>query len=157
MTKVPITRSGHHRLLKELATLYQVVRPDALADLREARAYGVTVNNQQYLLARERCLMIERKIHDLEEKLALCEIYAGRKLFRKRVVFGALVLIQNLETGCLHSYQLVGPYESDPGNGTIATASPLGSCLMGKREGEEVTVATPAGFRTYRLLAIDFP
>lgn len=157
MTKVPITRAGHHRLLKELTTLRRVVRPEVLDDLREARAFGVTVDNQQYLIARQRCLMIERKIQDLEEKLALCEVFVGRKLSHRRIVFGAVALLLNVDTGQLHSYQLVGPYESDPGNGRIAIDCPLGASLMGRLEGQQVVVQTPRGLRTYRILAIELP
>lgn len=157
MTKVPITRSGHHRLLKELTTLRRVVRPEVLDDLREARAFGVTVDNQQYLAARQRCLLLERKIHDLEEKLALCEVFVGRKFSFKRIVFGAITLLLNVDSGQLHSYQLVGPFESDAGNGRISLDSPLGASLMGQREGQQITVQTPGGLRTYRILAIDLP
>ena len=155
MTKVPITRYGHHRLLKELAYLRRVVRPEVLEDLREARAFGVKIDNQQYLLARERHLVLEKKIHDLEEKLSRCEVFAGRKYYFKQVGFGTITLIQNVDTGEKYRYQLVGPYESDVRNGKISIESPLGSCLMGRREGEEVTVYTPAGIRIYRILLIE--
>jgi transcription elongation factor GreA len=157
MTKVPITRSGHHCLLKELAYLRQVVRPNFLDDLREARFFGVTIANQHYLFARERLVMLERKIQQLEEKLSLSEVFAGRKFLSKRVAFGAIVLIQNVDTGQKHSFQLVGPYESDAGNGKIAVDSPLGSCLMRCREGEEVRLHSPGGLRVYRILGIEFP
>ena len=155
--KVPITRSGHHCLLKELTYLRHVVRPKLLDDLREARSFGVTIANQHYLFARERLVMLERKIQDLEEKLSLSEIFAGRKFVFKRVAFGAIVLIQSVDSGQKHCFQLVGPYESDPGNGKIATDSPLGCCLMGCREGEEVKLHSPGGLRIYRILAIEFP
>ena len=157
MTKVPITRSGRHCLLKELAYLRQVVRPKLLDDLGEARSFGVTIANQHYLFARERLVMIERKIQELEEKLSLSEVFAGRKFIFKRVAFGAIVLIQNVDTGRKHFFQLVGPYESDAANGKIATDSPLGCCLMGCREGEEVKLHSPGGLRVYRILAIEFP
>jgi len=154
MTKVPITRSGHYRLLKELTYLRRVVRPEVLEELRDARAFGVNVDNHQYLIARERQQVLEKRIYDLEEKLSLCEVFTGRKFSVKQVVFGAVALIQNVDTGRRHRYQLVGPYESDVGNGKLAIDSPLGRCLMGRREGEEVIVYTPAGIRIYRILTI---
>lgn len=154
MTKVPITRSGLHRLLKELTYLRQVVRPEVLEELRDARAFGVNVDNHQYFIARERQLVLEKRIYDLEEKLSRCEVFVGRKFSFKQVAFGAVALIQNVDTGQRHRYQLVGPFESDVGNGKLAVDSPLGRCLMGRREGEEVIVYTPAGLRIYRILAI---
>jgi len=155
MTKVPITRYGHHRLLRELAYLRREVRPQVLEDLREARAFGVKIDNQQYLLARERHLVLERQIQDLEDKLSRSEVFAGRKYRSKQVAFAATALIQNVHTGEKHTYQLVGPYESDVRNGRISIESPLGSRLMGCREGEEITVVAPAGIRVYRVLAIE--
>ncbi len=155
MIKVPITRNGHHLLIKELLYLRRVVRPEVLEELREARTFGVKIDNQQYLLAREKHLVLERRIHDLEEKLSRCEIFAGRKYYLRQVGFGAVTVIQNIDTGEKYKYQLVGPYESDVRNGRISIESPLGSCLMGRREGEEVTVYTPAGIRIYRILSIE--
>jgi len=155
MRKVPITRYGHHRLLKELVYLRRVVRPAVLEDLREARAFGIKIDNQQYLLARERHLVLDKKIRDLEEKLSHCEIFAGRKFTLKQVGFGATTRIQNVDTGEKCLFQMVGPYESDITNGKLSIESPLGSCLMGRCEGEDVTVCTPAGIRVYRILAIE--
>jgi transcription elongation factor GreA len=155
MRKVPITRCGHHRLLKELTYLRRVVRPEVLEELREARAFGVKTDNQQYLLARERHLVLEKKIRDLEEKLSLCEVFAGRKFCVKQAGFGTTTLIRNDDTGEEHRFQLVGPYESDIKGGRLSIESPLGRCLLGLGEGDEVTVYTPAGIRRYRILAID--
>jgi transcription elongation factor GreA len=155
MRRVPITRYGHYLLLKELTYLRRVIRPEVLDELCEARAFGVKVDNQQYLLARERYVVLEKKIHDLEEKLSYCEVFAGRKFYFKQVGFGTIALIQNVDTGERCRYQLVGPYESDIRNGKLSIESPLGSCLMGRFEGEEVTVYTPTGIRIYRILAIE--
>jgi transcription elongation factor GreA len=155
MKKVPITRHGHHRLLKELTHLRRVVRPEVLDELREARAFGVKTDNQQYLLARERHLVLEKKIYDLEKKLSFCEVFVGRKFFFKQIGFGTRALIQNIDTGENYRFQMVGPYESDVSDGKLSIDSPLGSCLMGRFEGEDVTVFTPAGIRLYRILEIE--
>ncbi len=152
--KVPITRCGYHRLIRELFYLRHVVRPEVLEELQEARAYGVKIENQQYLAARERHLVLQKKIRDLEEKVAACEIVVGRKFFFKQAEFGALIEIQNTETGERHFYQLVGPYESDVVDGKLSIESPVGRHLVGCREGEEVVVYTPAGIRVYRVLSI---
>lgn len=157
MTRVPITRAGYRRLLRELTFLRRVVRPQVLDHLREARAFGISTDNQQYLLARERWLVLDRKIRDLEAQLSQCEIFVGRKFFVTRMSFGAIALVQNVDTGQVHSFQLVGPHESDAANGRLAIDSPLGAALLDRREGEEIVVTTPGGLRTYRLLAIDLP
>jgi len=120
----------------------------------EARSYGVKAENQQYLLARERHGILQKKIRELEEKLARCEVVVGRKFFLKQAEFGTVLVIQNIDTGETRRYQLVGPYESDVRDGRLSVESPVGRCLMGHREGEEVTVYTPSGIRIYRILSI---
>lgn len=152
--KVPITRLGYRRLLAQLVHLRRVVRPQVLDDLTEARIYGVKVENQQYLLARERHVILQKKIQDLEDKLARCEVFAGRRFFTREAGFGIFAVIQNVETGDVQQYQLVGPFESDVGNGRLSIDSPVGRGLMGRHEGEEVTVYTPTGIRIYRILSI---
>ncbi|HOV86084.1 MAG TPA: GreA/GreB family elongation factor [Syntrophobacteraceae bacterium] len=154
MNKVPITRLGYLRLLGELLYLRRAVRPQVLEELQEARSYGVKAENQQYLLARERHVILQKKIRELEEKLARCEVVVGRKFFLKQAAFGAVLVVQNIDTGETRRYQLVGPYESDVRDGKLSVESPVGRCLMGHREGEEVTVYTPSGIRIYRILSI---
>lgn len=153
--KVPITRNGHRRLLKELSHLRKVVRPEVLDELREARGYGVKIENQQYLLARERHLGLQKRINDLEEKLAGCEIVVGRKFFFKQVGFGTLITIKNLESGEVNRFQMVGPWESDVSGGKLSIDSPVGRSVMGHREADEVIVSTPSGPRSYRILSIE--
>lgn len=154
MVKVPITRHGYSRLLKELVHLRRVVRPEVLEELQEARTYGVKLDNQQYLHARERHLVLQRKIQDLEKKLAHSEVVVGRKFYFKQAGFGTVIVIVNVDTGHTCQYQLVGPYESDVNNGRLSIESPVGRSLMGRYEGDEVTVYTPSGIRVYRILSI---
>ena len=153
--KVPITRNGYRRLIRELSHLRRIVRPEVLDELREARGYGVKIENQQYLLARERHAMLQRKINDLEEKLAGCEIVVGRKFFFKQVGFGTVITIKNLLSGEINRFQLVGPWESDVSGGKLSVDSPVGKGVMGHREGDEVLVYTPSGTRSYRILSIE--
>lgn len=154
MDKVPITRQGYRRLLRELAHLRGVVRPEAIEELREARSYGVKADNQQYLVARERHGSVMRRIQELEEKLRECEVFVGRKFALRQVGFGTIAEIENMETGETFRYELVGPYESNVSSGKLSVHSPVGRCLMGRFEGEEVTVYTPAGIRIYRIMSI---
>ncbi len=153
--KVPITRSGHKRLLRELSHLRRVVRPEVLDELHEARGYGVKIENQQYMLARERHATLQKKINELEEKLAACEIFVGRKFFFKQVSFGVVITVQNLNSGDVNRFQMVGPWESDVSDGRLSVDSPVGRGLMGHGEGEEVMVYTPSGDRSYRILSIE--
>jgi len=131
------------------------VRPEVLDELREARGYGVKIENQQYLVARERHAILQKKINDLEEKLAGCEIFVGRKFFFKQVGFGTVITIKNLQSGEINRFQIVGPWESDVSGGKLSIDSPVGKGVMGHREGDEVLVYTPSGTRFYRVLSIE--
>ena len=153
--KVPITRNGYRRLIRELSHLRRIVRPEVLDELCEARGYGVKIENQQYLAARERHAVLQKKINDLEEKLAGCEIFVGRKFFFKQVGFGTVISIKNLQSGEINRFQIVGPWESDVSGGKLSIDSPVGKGVMGHREGDEVLVYTPSGTRSYRILSIE--
>lgn len=155
MKKIPISRNGYRRLIRELVHLRRVVRPEVLDELREARGYGVKIENQQYLLARERHVTLQKKINDIEEKLERCEIVVGRKFFFKQVGFGTTIDIRNMESGETNRYQMVGPWESDISEGRLSVESPVGREMMGHREGDEVIVFTPSGARTYRVVSIE--
>ncbi|MDY0042163.1 MAG: GreA/GreB family elongation factor, partial [Desulforhabdus sp.] len=78
----------------------------------------------------------------------------GRKFRFKQVGFGTIIMIMNVDTGQTCQYQLVGPYESDVKNGRLSIESPVGRSLMGRHEGDEVTVCAPSGIRVYRILSI---
>ncbi len=153
--KIPITRNGHRRLMRELSHLRKVVRPEVIEELREARGYGVKIENQQYLLARERHLTLHKRINDIEDKLASCEIVVGRKFFFKQVGFGTVVVIKNVESGEVNRYEMVGPWESDVSDGRLSVESPVGRGVMGHREGDEILVHTPSGPRLFQILSIE--
>jgi transcription elongation factor GreA len=71
-----------------------------------------------------------------------------------RVVFGVKVRLENIDSGDEVVYKLVGPDESDVQKGNISVMSPLGQALIGKYEGDDVEVRTPAGLRNYEVLEI---
>ncbi len=155
MEKVPITRQGFRNLHAQLLYLRRVVRPRVLEELQEARLYGVKVDNQQYLIAREQHRVLQRKIDDLQARIAQCEIVVGRKFLVRQVAFGTEIVVLNVDTGQTFRFQMVGPFESDVRNGKLSIDSPVGRGLMGRSPGEEITVITPAGERTYRILHVD--
>ena len=76
------------------------------------------------------------------------------KLPKDRAVFGAKVLLENIDSGEEVEYQLVGPDESDIGKGRISVSSPLGKALLGKKPGDEMTLEVPGGKRVYELLEL---
>ena len=154
MARSPITREGYNTLHKELGNLVKVVRPQVSKAIEEARAHGDLSENAEYVAAKERQSFVEKKIHEIEQKLANSEIMNTTNLPNDRIGFGSIVTLENLENGDKVTYQIVGPDESDIPSGRISIASPLGKALIGKEANEEVTVKTPGGTKNYAILKI---
>ena len=154
MARSPITREGYNTLQKELGNLLKVVRPQVVKAIEEARAHGDLNENAEYIAAKERQSFVEKKIHEIEQKLANSEIMDITNLPNDRIGFGSIVTLENLENGDRVTYQIVGPDESDIPSGKISIASPLGKALIGKEADEEVAVKTPGGTKNYAVLKI---
>jgi transcription elongation factor GreA len=154
LDRVPVTKEGYETLKKELETLKRIERPQNIKAIEEARAHGDLSENAEFHAAKDRQGFIEGRISELEFKVANADIIEIKKLPKDRVVFGSMVLLQNIDTGKDVKYQLVGPDESDIDKGRISITSPLGKAMLGKRPGDELTVQVPGGKRVYELVEI---
>jgi transcription elongation factor GreA len=154
LDRVPVTREGFETLKKELENLKRNERPQNIKAIEEARAHGDLSENAEYAAAKDRQSFIERRINELEFKLANIDIIETDKLPKNRAVFGSKVVLENIETGEDVSYQLVGPDESDIENGRISVSSPLGKAIIGRKPGDELTLEVPGGKRSYELIEI---
>ena len=154
MDRVPVTRQGFEALKKDLENLKRIERPQNIKAIEEARAHGDLSENAEYAAAKDRQSFIERRIGELEFKLANIDIIETDKLPKDRAVFGSKVVLENIETGEDVSYQLVGPDESDIENGRISVSSPLGKAIIGRKPGDELTLQVPGGKRIYELVEI---
>ncbi len=154
MARNPITRNGYNQLHKELGNLKKVVRPEVIKAIEEARAHGDLSENAEYVAAKERQSFVEKKIRDIEQKLANSEIMDVNNLSSERVGFGSSVTLENHGSGEEVTYQIVGPDESDISAGTISITSPLGRALIGKEIDDEITVQAPGGVKKYTILNI---
>lgn len=154
MERVPVTKEGYEALKKELENLKRVERPQNLKAIEEARAHGDLSENAEFAAAKDRQGFIEGRIGELGFKLANAEIINPDKLPKDRAVFGARVLLENIDTGEDVEYQLVGPDESDVEQGRISISSPLGKAILGKKPGDELALVVPGGKRVYELVEI---
>lgn len=154
MQRVPITREGFDRLMSELQRLQREERPQVIKAIEEARGHGDLSENAEYEAAKDKQSLIEGRIADITQKLGNCEIIEPSDDDDGRAIFGRKVVMEDLETGEVSTYRLVGPYEADVQAGTISVTSPLGKALIGKEEGAEVLVQTPKGRRTFEILEI---
>ena len=154
MDSIPVTRQGYETLKKELENLKRVERPRNIKAIEEARAHGDLSENAEFDAAKDRQGFIEGRIGELEYKLANADVINIDKLPKDRAVFGNKVLLENIDTGEEVEYQLVGPDESDIGNGRISVSSPLGKAIIGKKAGDELTLEVPGGKRIYEIVDI---
>jgi transcription elongation factor GreA len=154
MHRVPITKEGYERLKNELQRLQKEERPMVIRAIEEARAHGDISENAEYEAAKDKQGLVEGRIKDLTEKLGHSEIIEPFDVENGRITFGRTVVMEDLETGEVTSYRLVGPYEADVQAGTISVTSPLGKALIGKEEGDGVRVQTPKGIRNLEVLEI---
>jgi len=154
MARSPITRNGYNNLHKELENLKKVVRPQVIKAIEEARAHGDLSENAEYVAAKEQQSFVEKKIREIEQKLANSEIIDHLNPANGKVGFGSTVTLENLNNGGQVTYQIVGPDESDISSGKISITSPLGKALIGKEAEDEVTAHTPGGAKSYTILKI---
>ena len=152
--KNPITPEGFQKLRDELHHRKTVERPHITQLIAEARAHGDLSENAEYHAARERGGFNEGRIKELEDKLARAEIIDPTKIESSKVAFGARVKLFNTETEEEVTYRLIGADEADLAAGTISISSPIARSLLGKEEGDEVKVRTPAGERLYEILSV---
>jgi transcription elongation factor GreA len=155
--RVPMTRRGAERLREELKHLKTVERPRIVQAIAEARAHGDLRENAEYHSARERSGFIESRIQDIESKLARAEIIDVTQLPESgRVVFGATVVVANRSDGTTQRYEIVGEDEADAAAGRLSYNSPLGRALIGREEGEQVSVEVPAGRLEIEILEVRY-
>ncbi len=155
--RTPMTREGNERLKEELDRLKRVERPAITRAIAEARAHGDLSENAEYHAAREQQGFIEGRIKEIEGKLANAEVIEPGKLPNTgKVIFGAVVQLEDQDSGERVTYQVVGEDEADIRAGRISVSSPIARALVGKSAGEVVDVAAPGGTRSYEILAVRF-
>lgn len=157
MNHPPMTARGAARLRAELEELKSVKRPAVIAAISEARAHGDLKENAEYHAAREQQGFIEGRIKQLEGELSHAQIIDVTRLGAgDKVVFGATVDLVDANTEQEITYQIVGDLEADIKLKLIAISSPIARALIGKHEGDEVTLEAPGGTKEYEIVAVRY-
>lgn len=157
MKQIPLTAAGSERLKNELKELKSVKRPAVIEAIATAREHGDLKENAEYHAAREQQGFIEGRVQELEYALSNAQVIDVTKLNNNgRVIFGSTVHLINVETEAEVSYQIVGDLEADISENRIAISSPIARALIGKEEGEGVTVVAPAGNKDYEITAVHY-
>lgn len=157
MSRVPITTKGAQKLRDELQRLKTVERPRIISAIAEARAHGDLRENAEYHAAKEEQSFTEGRIAAIEQCLGNAELIdISRLSAQDRVVFGATVELFDVDADKEVTYQIVGEMEADIGGGLISISSPIARALIGKSEGDQVTVNAPGGARDYEIISVKY-
>ena len=154
--RFPMTPRGQQALKDELKRLREVERPKNVRDIEEARAHGDLKENAEYHAAKERQGFIEGRSRDIEAILAQADVIDPGKLSGTRVVFGATVKLTDTDSGDEVTYQIVGDHEADIKAGRIAISAPLARAMIGREEGDPVTLKTGKGMREFQIAKVHF-
>ena len=153
--QIPVTVKGAALMKAELQGLRSVDRPNVIQAIAEARAQGDLSENAEYEAAKEKQSFIEGRITELESKLSNLQVIDPKTLNADgRVVFGATVKMEDLESGDSKTYQIVGEDEADIKGGKISIGSPIARALIGKHAGDVAEVSAPGGVREYEVIEV---
>ncbi len=148
----PMTLEGAEALRAELQHRKFVLRPEITQSIAEAREHGDLKENAEYHAAREQQGFNEGRIQEIESKLADAQIIDISRIPPSgKVIFGSTVTLTAAESGAEVTYKLVGEDEADLKAGKLSVMSPIGRALIGKVEGDAVTVRTPKGAVDYEI------
>ena len=154
MSDIYLTEEGYQKLVEDLARLKTVKRRQLSKAIGEARDHGDISENAEYDAAKEEQAFNEKKISELEAKLACARILNNEDMPKDRVLVGATVELRDLDTEEKIVYTLVSEVEADYKQGKISISSPVGKGLMNHKEEETVEIKIPAGTLRYKVLKI---
>ncbi|MEZ4400640.1 MAG: transcription elongation factor GreB [Kofleriaceae bacterium] len=150
-----ITPEGERRLRAELDTLWTVERPRVTQQVADAAALGDRSENAEYIYGKRRLREIDRRIEFLAKRLDVLTVVREAPADRGRIAFGAWVTLED-DAGDEVCYRLVGPDEFDPKQGYISIDSPVARALLGRRDGDEITVERPKGAASYTIVGVRY-
>ena len=151
-----MTVEGEKLLREELSLLKTVNRPQISEAIKEAREKGDLKENAEYHAAREQQSFVEGRIKDIEGKLSNAQIIdISRMPVSDKVIFGTTVAVAD-ENNKKITYKIVGEDEADLKKGKISVTSPISRALVGKNEGDDVTIKTPSGNIQYEIIEVKY-
>jgi len=157
MSKVPLTLTGAEMLRQELHNLKTVERPSVINAISEARAQGDLSENAEYEAAKERQSFVEGRIVELEGKLGSAQIIDPKTIKADgRCVFGATVILEDVNNGDVVTYQIVGDDEANIRQRKVSISSPIARALIGKYTGDVAEVQAPGGVREYEVVEVQY-
>ena len=149
-------RVTYTKLSEELEQLKTTERGVIAAIIDEARAQGDLKENAEYHAAKEKQGLMEARIAELTDIVGRAQVVDPSTLAHSRVSFGSTVQLTDQNTDEEVSYTIVGGTESNPTKGLISIQSPMARVLIGKEEGDEVSLVLPSGKKTYDIEEVSY-
>ncbi|MCM3765378.1 MULTISPECIES: transcription elongation factor GreA [Bacillaceae] len=150
----PMTQAGKEKLEQELEYLKTVKRKEVVERIKIARSFGDLSENSEYDSAKEEQAFVEGRITTLENMIRNAKIISESELAGDTVSLGSTVTFVELPDGEEETYSIVGSAEADPFEGKISNDSPIAKSLLGKKVGDQVSVQTPGGEMSVRIVSI---
>jgi transcription elongation factor GreA len=142
------------KIQDELRQLESELRTELPAELKKAVALGDLSENAEYQAARNRQDYVRARIANLRKRLADLSMIDMSRLPKDRIAYGSTVVLHEIDSGGEVTYKLVMAEDADIAQNKISTSSPIGKGLMGRQEGDEVEIVTPAGKRKFEVVKL---
>ena len=157
MEKEPITVTGLEELKQELIDLKEKKRPVIVAAIADARSHGDLKENAEYHAAKEQQAHNEGRVQEIEDLIARANVIDVTKINNDgKVIFGATVYLQYLDTSEKIDYKLVSKDEADLKKKLIYFQSPIGKGLIGKNKNDLVEIKTPARIKNFEIIDVKY-
>jgi transcription elongation factor GreA len=147
-----ITEDKKAELEDELDHLKNTRRGEIASEIERAKEMGDLSENAEYKQARADQASLEARISEIKEILKTAEIVQPEA--DDTVEVGSTVSIRKKYASKEKEFHIVGKEETDMTKGYISHTSPIGSALLGKQSGEQVTVETPSGEVEYTIESV---
>lgn len=151
-----ITREGFERLRAELNELWKARRPEVVKALTAAAAEGDRSENAEYQYRKKQLGEIDRRVRYLSKRIPALRVVEEAPTDREAVFFGATVEVEDVASGDIARYRIVGPDETDAKLGHISIDSPLARALLKKRVDDELEALLPGGARRYAIVDVAY-
>ena len=152
--KIPMSREGYDKFIKDLEHLKTVKRREIAADIARARAFGDLKENAEYDAAKNSQAFNEKRISEYEERLSRIQIIDESKIAKDQVLIGAKVLLKDLKTSEEFTYSIVTHDEANFDEGKLSVMSPIAKGLLGLKVGDVTEIKIPSGVLKYKVLKI---